>query len=60
LFVPGSQQTITSLAKIHKKPINTLVIFYEIILYVKEKALISVNWGLTMITIYNNLKRSQN
>jgi hypothetical protein len=41
LFFPGSQQTITSLAKIHKKQINTLVIFYQIILYVKEIVLIS-------------------
>jgi hypothetical protein len=41
LFFPGSQQTITSLAKIHKKQINTLLIFYQIILYVKEIVLIS-------------------
>jgi hypothetical protein len=41
LFFPGSQQTITSLAKIHKKQINALLIFYQIILYVKEIVLIS-------------------
>jgi hypothetical protein len=41
LFFPGSQQTITSLAKIQKKPINTFLIFYQIILYVKEIVLIS-------------------